>query len=208
MPRVTLVYGFVHTLPLADWQPDLPSAYSDRLTRMRSARARNQTLAGLWLLQQGAKLAGFGDLVLSALERNTDNRPCLPEGPEFNISHSGDLAACVIACDRALGLDVEKVRPVDTTRLGRFLSPNERSAAVEDIDAFFSAWTAREAVVKATGRAGLARIARVQFPGSDQATVDGERLHVQRLELAAGYKACLASVDTVPPVLCHKLPHG
>lgn len=204
-PQVTVVYAFVDALPLADWRPDLPPAYSERLARMRSAGAHDRTLGGLWLLQQGASMAGLRAPALSTLERDDHDRPHLPDGPEFNISHSGDLVACALAHDCALGLDVERIKAVDTARLGRFLARDEHSAVEEDTEAFFNAWTAREAVVKATGQAGLARIARVQFTSTDQAVVDGETLYVQRLALARGYKASLATVAPGPAISIYNL---
>lgn len=187
-----MLYTFLHRIPVADWHPELPAAYRQRLARMRSSQARARTLGGLWLLQKCAELAGFDAPPLARLGRDPHGRPQWSGGPHFNISHSGNLVACVIAGRGPIGLDVEQIRPVDTLRLGRFLAPSERAASAQSPEAFFSAWTAREATVKATGRAGLARIARVEL-GTDHASVDGERLCIQWPPLAAGYKACVAT---------------
>jgi len=76
---------------------------------------------------------------------------------EFNASHSGDLVALAFARDTAVGIDVERRRQLtDTLALARRYFSAEEVAIVEqaaDIaDAFFAIWTAKEAIVKASGK--------------------------------------------------------
>jgi len=75
----------------------------------------------------------------------------------FNLSHAGDLAVCAIA-DRPLGVDVEPVRPIPDWRdiASMVFSRQERHAlelsAADQRDAlFFSLWTRKEALAKASG---------------------------------------------------------
>jgi 4'-phosphopantetheinyl transferase len=86
-------------------------------------------------------------------------KPALSPGrpaPCFNLSHSGGLAALVIAdCD--VGVDIEEVRPVDGAVAERFFSASENAAlrglrGVDWRDAFYRCWTRKEAVVKALGK--------------------------------------------------------
>jgi 4'-phosphopantetheinyl transferase len=76
---------------------------------------------------------------------------------EFNASHSGDLVALAFANDTPVGIDVERRRTLyDCLALSRrYFSAEEddivRSAADAD-DAFFAIWTAKEAIVKASGK--------------------------------------------------------
>jgi len=76
---------------------------------------------------------------------------------EFNASHSGDLVALAFARDTAVGVDVERRRPLnDALALARRYFSAEEVAIVErasDIaEAFFAIWTAKEAIVKASGK--------------------------------------------------------
>ena len=81
----------------------------------------------------------------------------------FNLSHSHDLALYAFAQRRAVGVDVERVRPMpDAVRIARrFFSPRE-VAAVQAAPAerretvFFEIWTRKEAYIKALGE-GLSR---------------------------------------------------
>ena len=77
---------------------------------------------------------------------------------QFNVSHSGDLAAFGFAKGRRLGVDVELMRRdidvVDIPR--RFFScaeqrDMERLEGEKKYQAFFNCWTRKEAYVKALG---------------------------------------------------------
>jgi 4'-phosphopantetheinyl transferase len=76
---------------------------------------------------------------------------------EFNASHSGDLVALAFARETPVGVDVELRRPLtDTLALARRYFSAEEVAIVERADdaghAFFTIWTAKEAIVKASGK--------------------------------------------------------
>lgn len=81
----------------------------------------------------------------------------------FNLAHSHDLAACALALDREVGIDVERIREVpgldDLVR--KVLSHREQAAlrawdGEHAAEAFLTAWTRKEAVLKARGE-GLTR---------------------------------------------------
>lgn len=80
------------------------------------------------------------------------------EGEEafyFNLSHSGDYAACVIA-EGPVGVDIQQYRPVKDGLAKRFFQAQEanqlrqtRGRAREEL--FFRYWTAKESYIKLTG---------------------------------------------------------
>jgi 4'-phosphopantetheinyl transferase len=76
---------------------------------------------------------------------------------EFNASHSGDLVALAFARETPVGIDVEQKRQLhDTLALARRYFSAEEVAMVEQaadaVDAFLTIWTAKEAIVKASGK--------------------------------------------------------
>lgn len=86
-------------------------------------------------------------------------KPHLP-GSEvcFNLSHSHELALLSIARGRAVGVDIEHLRPVADANLiaQRFFSPQEVEALLKvhaplQLRAFFNGWTRKEAYIKALG---------------------------------------------------------
>ncbi len=80
-------------------------------------------------------------------------------GLAFNLSHSQDRMLLAVGRDRALGVDVEVIRPLaNLERLARrCLAPSEWDAwrnlpEGERVRAFFRFWTLKEALAKACGR--------------------------------------------------------
>ena len=76
----------------------------------------------------------------------------------FNLSHSGDMIVYGIINDRQIGIDVENIRPNDSSRniINRFCSGHEKdefNMLPERIKerAFFTCWTRKEAYIKALG---------------------------------------------------------
>ena len=76
----------------------------------------------------------------------------------FNDSHSGELALYAVAADCPIGVDIEQVKPVpDFEAIAEnYFSPREVAAmralpSGQRMEAFYSCWTRKEALLKATG---------------------------------------------------------
>ena len=77
---------------------------------------------------------------------------------KFNLAHSDQLALVALTRDHALGVDLERIRPLAALdRVAeRYFAPEE-SAALRDLPmparqvAFFRCWTRKEAYLKARG---------------------------------------------------------
>jgi 4'-phosphopantetheinyl transferase len=79
-------------------------------------------------------------------------------GIEFNLAHSHGVALCAVTPDRAIGVDLEGHRALETAEqiIRRFFSPAECAAFLalteaERPAAFFRAWARKEAFLKAVG---------------------------------------------------------
>lgn len=75
----------------------------------------------------------------------------------FNLSHSGELALCVLGGQRLVGVDVEVVRPIDRLdgMMSRCLGEWERekvAIAPNPTQSFLQHWTCKEAYLKAIGK--------------------------------------------------------
>ena len=102
-----------------------------------------------------------------SFSRESRGKPVLTEtvaGPtlHFNVSHSDGLALFAVARKSAVGVDVERVRPIPEIDgiAAKFFSEHEKSMlnalpAEQRREAFFNCWTRKEAYLKATG-AGIA----------------------------------------------------
>lgn len=138
----------------------------ERADRFRFESHRRRFVAGRGVLR--SLLAHHtesspADLVFSY---GTAGKPHLESpadsGIAFNVSHADDVALIAIARDRAVGVDVERVKTArDLERLAaRFFSPEEaadfmRLTPVARQNAFYTCWSRKEAFLKARG-VGLA----------------------------------------------------
>jgi len=135
--------------------------------RARAARYRLEDPARRFVVARGVlrELVGmYLDVSPTAIALVADEhgKPALRyrgEHPlEFNVTHSGDLALYAFTLGRRVGVDVERIRPMTNMRalVDRVFSEAERLVferlgADEQVDAFFSTWTRKEAFVKARG---------------------------------------------------------
>ena len=87
---------------------------------------------------------------------------------QFNISHSGDFIVYGVSRDRPIGVDIEQIRPLpDAVKLAERFFCQAEWEKIKDLPsfstsrAFFTAWTRKEAFLKATGE-GIAGLKDVE----------------------------------------------
>ncbi|HEU5475409.1 MAG TPA: 4'-phosphopantetheinyl transferase superfamily protein [Actinophytocola sp.] len=127
--------------------------------------------------------------------------------PEMSISHSGDRIAVAVTDGEPVGVDVEQERDVQVEDLVRMtLSVDELPvfAGVPSADrdaAFFTIWSRKEAVLKATGRGLSIAMTKVtvspwdappRLLASRSSEVDVAALRMAQLDAGSGYRACVA----------------
>jgi len=89
--------------------------------------------------------------------RNRYGKPYLKDysGLHFNISHTRGIMVCAVS-ERSVGIDVERVRPLNRRIASRFFTDKERQyifASQEGQDKrFCEIWTRKEAYVKWNGK--------------------------------------------------------
>ncbi|MBN2568928.1 MAG: 4'-phosphopantetheinyl transferase superfamily protein [Deltaproteobacteria bacterium] len=124
-------------------------------------RARYVTRRGILRMILGRYLVTNPQTILFHTE--TNNKPrliCRHDGVDirFNASHSCGIALCAFACNREIGIDIERlieIREMDDL-IDRFFHKSERKILralpmIEKKKAFFKCWTRKEALLKARG---------------------------------------------------------
>ena len=121
----------------------------------------------------------------------------------FNLSHSGERAACALCREEEIGVDVEAVRDLDDADAiaAHFFSAAEAAAirrlpsAPERLEALFNCWTRKEAYLKALGD-GLAR----PLDDFDVTLLPGEPARLSRVagDAAEPSRWSLAELDPGP----------
>ncbi|SFB48678.1 4'-phosphopantetheinyl transferase [Amycolatopsis marina] len=134
--------------------------------------------------------------------------PRVPDAPiKFSISHSGERVGIALTDRTPVGLDVETAnRRADESLIDYALSDEERRvvhALPEDerANAFFTYWTRKEAVMKATGKGLRIPLRGITLapPGesahllaSDDESLSPERTRLADLTPGSGYRAAVA----------------
>lgn len=161
----------VWRLCVADWRsriPELESGLEDA-ERERAARFRNPADRLRFVVAHGVArrtlsrvyLPGIAParLVIRAAPGGKPRLVLPPplRGPEFNLSHSGDLALLAVAAD-PVGVDIERIRPACAVRdlaACAFSQRERRALAAAPPPArrelFFHGWVRKEAWIKARG---------------------------------------------------------
>ncbi|WP_376793875.1 4'-phosphopantetheinyl transferase family protein [Thermogemmatispora sp.] len=133
-----------------------------------SAESRREFVAARAILRLIlSRYLGLGPQELR-LRTNPWGKPELEPAPAssrpaltFNLSHSEGLALYALTCERAIGVDLEFLRPLPEDELeqlaARYFAPSEyrtflNLAHEEKRAAFFRCWTRKEAYVKARGQ--------------------------------------------------------
>ena len=141
----------------------------------------------------------------------------------FNLSHSDGLALFAFTRTHALGVDVERVRPIPEMDqvTARFFSERENVmlnalTAEQRIEAFFNCWTRKEAYLKATGEGiadALPQIEVTLAPGKPAQLLNvsgdlqaGSHWSLLPLSPAAGFVAAIAARTRGLNPVCWRLP--
>ncbi len=190
----------------------------------RAARFRFDHLRRSFVLARGALRTLLGGYLQTSpvsieFEYGSKGKPALvaPAPIHFNASHSGGLAVFAFTCGCEIGVDVEKIRPIEEMRniADHFFCPEEAAelmslAAEQREYAFFLCWTRKEAYIKALGDGLSAPLNR--FRVTMQPNQPARFLHLQGdanaardwtlhdLHLVSDYAAALAYRDAERPV--------
>jgi 4'-phosphopantetheinyl transferase len=187
VPAPTEIHVRYRSLEISDAEREALFALLDSEERQRAGRFRFESSRDAFIASHGWLRAVLGRY-LNADPRSIEftsgkrGKPALQGTPlQFNLSHSGAMAACAVARSEEVGIDIEKIRPMsDLERVAqRFFHPEESRKLLalreEDrVPAFFRCWTRKEAYIKALGDGLFAPLDRFEVtlaPGEPVAFV-------------------------------------
>jgi len=187
---------FSTPFPIKKWAfyyQQLPDDIQERIRRYRKEENKYQLMLGRLLLKEGMQQLGYRDFQLVDLYYNDFNCPLWRRDIHFNIAHSGNIVGCAFSETLKIGLDIEKIRPINLKDFEYILNNLDHeniAKAVNPYDAFFKIWTIKEAVTKAIGK-GLAIDVQQIYIYEDWAELDGIKWYYKRLNLAEHFAAHL-----------------
>jgi len=185
----------------------------ERALRFRFDRDRGRFVAARSTLR--LILAQYLDAEAGAIEfgYGAQGKPHLAgeaaaSGLHFNLAHAQGVAVYALARGRAVGVDIESVRPLsDADEIAeRFFSPQEarqlRALPAPDKErAFFNCWTRKEAFIKALGQGLSYPLDRFEVSigpkgrlvSTDTSTPQGGDWSLREIEAPSGYVAAVAA---------------
>lgn len=152
------------------------------------------SLFGKLLLMEACRRAGYDD-DLGKIEYTEFNRPYLPFF-KFNISHSAKIAVCVWSEETEVGIDIEKIKPIDYEQFTDQFTDDELCAmrlADNPLVEFYKQWTKKEAIIKADGQGLSIPLKTITFANPFQANVNEAQWFLREVALHPEYICHLAS---------------
>ncbi len=139
------------------------------------------------------------------IKRDNMGRPYLCSEPawggDFNLSHSGAWILCAVANSGRVGIDVERIEPIDLSAAAYCFSDDEcrrlfRQPAENQLHFFYERWTEKEALAKTVGVGLLETITDLKAEPHSSHTV---KWNVKHYCLDREYLACLVSTEGCCP---------
>jgi 4'-phosphopantetheinyl transferase len=176
----------------------LPASLQLKALRYKSELSAYNYVIGRLLLKHG--LGSFElDNDLERIEFQQNGKPVLPE-IHFNISHSDHQVICGFSKEGLLGVDLEKISPIDFDDFTSMFSAQEWAAirgANDPIRTFYWFWTRKESIIKALGRT-LSYLHQIELDvSSDRFMVDGKRYFLRQIDIEEGFVGAVCTEEKI-----------
>ncbi len=175
----------------------IPEQFHSGIMRFIRWEDRQASLFGKLLLLKAFEIWGIPRSMMQRISFNNWKRPILPGKLDFNISHSGEVIACIICRDGRIGIDIEVERKIHLPHFRSVLTAREmKSLELMEYPepAFYEIWTKKESVIKAEGKGFFNTLDNVESLGHNVVHLESEDWYVHPFDLAASY-FCHAAMD-------------
>jgi 4'-phosphopantetheinyl transferase len=136
----------------------LPDSSQQKINRYKNLPDLQRSLLGEVILRKklAEKTGNYTNEI--SIEKSEKGKPYLIENQNhyFNISHSGKWVVVAFA-NEDVGVDIEKIRPINYRIAKRFYSKTEfakldKKKGQEKLEYFFDLWTLKESYLKLLGK--------------------------------------------------------
>ena len=162
----------------------LPTSLHHRALRYKSELSAYNYVVGRLLLKHGLAVYNL-DTNLDRIEFLANDKPVI-SGIDFNISHSGHQVISAFSENGSIGVDLEKVKPIDFNDFTTTFTPDEWTAIHNTTNptyTFYWFWTRKESIIKALGL-NLSYLHQIELDVStDQIVVDKKPWFLKEINL-------------------------
>ncbi len=173
---------------------DIPVTWRPSVLKYKQAQDRQASLLGRLLLLDALRYFESDPDLVASLNYIND-RPFFNNlSWDFNISHSEGLVVCAICKQHKIGIDTEKIRPINIRYYHKTMSPAQWKEIKNSIAAeiaFWKYWTMKESIVKEDGCGILIPIKDIKLIGNT-AFLNDKRWYVHEVYLDKDYITSVA----------------
>ncbi len=188
---VEVIVRILHT-SLIKQNLSFVTSFVDRSRKEKAERFKNEKDQ---LLSLGAGYLMKKYLPNGEIKVSETGKPYLPNGPFFNVSHSGEYVVFVSHQSNEVGIDIERI---DENRLdGIRYVLDEEEKKISDSGVLFQIWSNKESLIKCSSH-GLKDIKRVKgLPLDGQRIIDGQSYYSQSV-IYNGYSLSVTLKEKEP----------
>lgn len=188
----------------------LPEPIRKKILRFRRWEDRQARILGYLMLLEGLQCCGYAVGALGDILVDRFGRPYIAEGVDFNISHTDEWVTCAVTSQGRIGIDIEKIRPIDLSDFKDYMSPGQWQKIKESenmYETFFDFWTIKESTLKADGRGLSMPLEQVESHG-DKAVLEGKTWFLKKLNISNSSSCHLASTLESPLIEMNQAEFG
>ena len=170
----------------------LPAQIRLRALRYQSDLSSYNYVIGRLLLIQGLESFDLNNN-LEKIEFQKNGKPILP-GVHFNISHSDHQVICGFSKEGQIGVDLEKINPINFDDFSAIFSEKEWltiHGADDPMRTFYWFWTRKESIIKALGLT-LSYLNQIELDVTlNHFIVDKKKWFLRDIDLETGFMCAI-----------------
>lgn len=173
----------------------MPKRIQDRISRLVRWQDKQSGLLGKILLLEGLRKHGFPPDYLKNLSYTEYNKPFLGNSIDFNISHSEEYVVCAMAVKGKVGIDIEKIRPIELFDFKDQMTFEQWKAieqSPDQFEKFYELWTIKESVIKGDGRGLSVPLLDIHI-NNNIIILNNNKWYVRKIEISPYYYCHVAT---------------
>ncbi|QOG04688.1 4'-phosphopantetheinyl transferase superfamily protein [Flavobacterium sp. MDT1-60] len=197
-----------HESLLKNELPKFPIDFITKINKFRKWQDAQLSILGRILLFRSIKEVFNIELNKKNILYNEYGKPYFKTNPiHFSISHSEEIVVCTITVDSEIGIDIEKIIPINIYNFESQMPPNEWLKIISSETpqvAFYDYWTKKEAIVKAYGYGQTVDFASFEIL-QNTTTINTTQFYYKEIKIDENYKCNIASKKPIIDTFLSKI---
>ena len=189
----------IHKYVIDNFLHDFDVEFQNKIVKYKRWQDVQLSLIGRILLKKGLSILN-GSESDCQVTYSINRKPCLVDYPiDFNISHSGEIVACILSESGTVGIDIEQIHHLCIKDFHCEMTDNEKeqiSTSQNPQESFFTYWTQKEAIIKSYGKGLLTPLNSFEVHNGS-AYIGEQSYYLKEIHIDDNYKCHIASVSDI-----------